>query len=54
MTHDDMKVVAYYRFSAYSTSRKKDMSVDQFFGVRDLGKKNKKLNDMIKKLKERT
>ena len=49
-----MKTVAYYRMSAYSTAKKNDMSIDQFFKVRELVSGNKKLKEMMKRLKERS
>ncbi len=50
MTHADKKVVAYYAMSAYSTARKKEMSVDNFFKVRAFVKNNKTMNTFMKNI----
>jgi len=48
MTHQDMKVVAYYSMCAYSTKRKKEMSVDDWFKVKSLVKNHPTVNKFMK------
>jgi len=53
MTYADQKVIAYYANSAYSSHKKKEMPVDDFFRVRDVVKTNKSMGKFMKNLHDK-
>ena len=51
MTHQDLKTVAYYANTSYTTHGKGDMSVDQYFQIRDYMKVNKNAARYMERLR---
>jgi len=52
MTDEDLKTVAYYAHTSYTTHGRNDMSIDQYFQVRDYVKINKNATRLMEKLRE--
>jgi len=52
MNHQDLKTVVYYASSAYSTHGKRNMSVDQYFKVRDYTKVNKNAVKFVERVRQ--
>ena len=53
MDHQDKKTLAYYSMSAYSSHRKKEMPVDDFFRVKEVARTNKSMLKFLQNLKDK-
>ena len=53
MEHQDKKTLAYYAMSAYSTHKKDEMPVKDFFRVNDVARTNKPMLKFMQKLKDK-
>ncbi len=52
MNHQDQKTLAYYSMSAYSSHRKREMPVEDFFKVNNVARTNKPMLKFLQKLKD--
>ena len=52
MDHQDKKTLAYYSMCAYSSHKKKEMPIKDFFKVKEVARTNKPMLKFMQKLKE--
>ena len=52
MNHQDLKTVAYYANTSYTTHGKADMTIDQYFAIRDYMKVNKNAAKFMERLRQ--
>ncbi len=54
MKHQDQKTLAYYSMCAYSSHKKKEMPIKDFFKVKEIARTNKPMLKFLQGLKDKS